>query len=131
VTSDLFGRLNKESLSISESPVSAAAFGSLLDLISDDTISGRIAKDVFEEMFTSGRDAAAIVEEKGLKQITDTGALEAIVDGVIARGTTQVEQYKSGNEKIIGWFVGQVMKESQGKANPQTVNALLREKLSG
>jgi aspartyl-tRNA(Asn)/glutamyl-tRNA(Gln) amidotransferase subunit B len=130
VTSDLFGRLNKESLSISESPVSAAALGSLLDLISDDTISGRIAKDVFEEMFASSKDATTIVEEKGLKQITDTGALETIVDAVIARGTVQVEQYKSGNEKIIGWFVGQVMKESQGKANPQAVNELLKAKLA-
>jgi aspartyl-tRNA(Asn)/glutamyl-tRNA(Gln) amidotransferase subunit B len=130
VTSDLFGRLNKESLSISESPVSAAALGSLLDLISDDTISGRIAKDVFEEMFASGKDATTIVEEKDLKQITDTGALETIVDAVIARGTVQVEQYKSGNEKIIGWFVGQVMKESQGKANPQAVNELLKAKLA-
>ena len=130
VTGDLFGRLNKESLSISESPVSAAALSGLLDLISDDTISGRIAKDVFEEMFTSGKDAAAIVEGKGLRQITDTGALEAIVDSVIACGTVQVEQYKSGNEKIIGWFVGQVMKESQGKANPKAVNELLKAKLA-
>ena len=130
VTGDLFGQLNKESLSISESPVSAAALGDLLDLISDDTISRRIAKDVFEEMFATGKVASAIIEEKGLKQITDTGALEAIVDGVIARGTIQVQQYKSGNEKIIGWFVGQVMKESQGKANPQAVNELLKTKLA-
>lgn len=131
VTSDLFARLNKAGLSISESPVTADALGGLLDLIADNTISGRIAKDVFDDMFESGKDAATIVEEKGLKQITDTGALDAIIDGVIARGEAQVEQYRSGNEKIIGWFVGQVMKESQGKANPQAVNEMLRKKLAG
>lgn len=130
VTGELFGRLNKASIEIADSPVSANAMGGLLDLIADNTISGRIAKDVFEEMFETGKDANVIVEEKGLKQITDTGALEAIVDAVIARGDAQVEQYRSGNEKIIGWFVGQVMKESQGKANPQAVNELLRAKLS-
>ena len=80
-------------------------------------------------MFKSGKDAAAIVDEKGLKQITDTGEIEAIVDAVIERGAAQTEQYRSGNEKIIGWFVGQVMKETQGKANPQAVNELLRKKL--
>ena len=129
VTGDLFGRLNKAGLSISESPVSADALGGLLDLLADGTISSRIAKDVFDEMFESGKDAAAIVDEKGLKQITDTGEIEAIVDAVIERGAAQAEQYRSGNEKIIGWFVGQVMKETQGKANPQAVNKLLRKKL--
>lgn len=129
VTGDLFGRLNKAGLSISESPVSADALGGLLDLLADGTISSRIAKDVFDEMFKSGKDAAAIVDEKGLKQITDTGEIEAIVDAVIERGAAQAEQYRSGNEKIIGWFVGQVMKETQGKANPQSVNKLLRKKL--
>ena len=129
VTGDLFGRLNKAGLSISESPVSADALGGLLDLLADGTISSRIAKDVFDEMFKSGKDAAAIVDEKGLKQITDTGEIEAIVDAVIERGAPQAEQYRSGNEKIIGWFVGQVMKETQGKANPQAVNKLLRKKL--
>ncbi|MED6311720.1 MAG: Asp-tRNA(Asn)/Glu-tRNA(Gln) amidotransferase subunit GatB, partial [Pseudomonadota bacterium] len=129
VTGDLFGRLNKAGLSISESPVSADALGGLLDLLADGTISSRIAKDVFDEMFKSGKDAAAIVDEKGLKQITDTGEIEAIVDAVIERGAAQAEQYRSGNEKIIGWFVGQVMKETQGKANPQAVNKLLRKKL--
>ena len=131
VTGELFARLNKDGLSISDSPISASALGGLLDLIADGTISGRIAKDVFEDMIVTGKDAAAIVEEKGLKQITDTGALEAIVDGVIARGEAQAEQFRSGNEKIIGWFVGQVMKETQGKANPQAVNEMLKWKMTG
>ena len=130
VTSDLFGRLNKSGIAISESPVSAEAMGGLLDLLSDGTISGRIAKDVFDNMFETGKDAAAIIEEKGLKQISDTGALEAIIDAVIEHGPNQVEQFRGGNEKVLGWFVGQVMKETQGKANPQTVNEILRRKLA-
>ena len=130
VTSDLFGRLNKSGIAISESPVSAEAMGDLLDLLADGTISGRIAKDVFDNMFETGKDAAAIIEEKGLKQISDTGALEAIIDAVIEHGPNQVEQFRGGNEKVLGWFVGQVMKETQGKANPQTVNEILRRKLA-
>ena len=129
ITSDLFGHLNKADLSISKTPVSAEALGGLLDLLADGTISNRIAKDVFEEMFDSGKDAAIIVEEKDLTQITNTGEIEAIVDTIIARGEKQTEQFRSGNEKIIGWFVGQVMKETQGKANPAVVNELLRKKL--
>ena len=130
VTSDLFGRLNKSGIAISESPVSAEAMAGLLDLLADGTISGRIAKDVFHNMFETGKDAAAIIEEKGLKQISDTGALEAIIDAVIEHGPNQVEQFRGGNEKVLGWFVGQVMKETQGKANPQTVNEILRRKLA-
>ena len=130
VTSDLFGRLNKSGIAISESPVSAEAMAGLLDLLADGTISGRIAKDVFDNMFETGKDAAAIIEEKGLKQISDTGALEAIIDAVIEHGPNQVEQFRGGNEKVLGWFVGQVMKETQGKANPQTVNEILRRKLA-
>ena len=130
VTSDLFGRLNKSGIAISESPVSAEAMAGLLDLLADGTISGRIAKDVFDIMFENGKDAAAIIEEKGLKQISDTGALEAIIDAVIEHGPNQVEQFRGGNEKVLGWFVGQVMKETQGKANPQTVNEILRRKLA-
>ena len=130
VTSDLFGRLNKSGIAISESPVSAEAMAGLLDLLADGTISGRIAKDVFHNMFETGKDAAAIIEEKGLKQISDTGALEAIIDAVIEHGPNQVEQFRGGNEKVLGWFVGQVMKETQGKANPQTVNKILRRKLA-
>ncbi len=131
VTSELFGQLNRHGLEIEDSPVSAASLGGLIDLISDGTISGRIARDVFEEMWASGKDAADIVEEKGLKQVSDTGAIEAAVDEAIANGAAQVEQFRAGNEKILGWFVGQVMKATQGKANPQMVNEILRKKLSG
>jgi aspartyl-tRNA(Asn)/glutamyl-tRNA(Gln) amidotransferase subunit B len=129
ITSELFGALNRHDLDIGDSPISAAQLGGLVDLIADGTISGRIAREVFEEMWVSGRAAADIVEDKGLKQVSDTGELEAIVDQVIASGAGQVEQFRSGNEKILGWFVGQVMKLSQGKANPQMVNEILRKKL--
>ena len=131
VTGDLFARLNKADLLIAQSPVSAAAMGGLLDLLSEGTISGRIAKDVFNEMFDSGKSAVTIIEEKGLKQITDTGELESLVEDIIKRGADQAEQFRAGNTKVLGWFVGQIMKETQGKANPQTVNELLRKKLSG
>ena len=131
LTGAFFGALNKSDLALAEAPVDAEKLGGLIDLIADDTISGRIAKDVFDAMWQSGKTASEIVEEKGLKQITDSGALEAIVDEVIARGTTQVEQYRGGNEKVLGWFVGQVMKASQGKANPGLVNQLLKRKLGG
>jgi len=130
VATSLFAVLNKQGLNIADSPISADNLGRLLDLIADGTISGRIAKEVFEIMVDTGGDPAAIVEEKGLTQITDTGAIEAAVDAAIAAGTAQVEQYKSGNEKVLGWFVGQVMKATQGKANPQAVNELLRRKLA-
>ena len=131
VTGELFRVLNDKGLSIGASPVSAAALGGLIDLIGDGTVSNRLAKDVFEEMAASGKDAATVVEEKGLKQISDTGAIEAVVDQVIASGPKQVEQFRSGNEKILGWFVGQIMKATGGKANPAAVNEILRKKLSG
>jgi len=131
VITNLFAVLKDKGTPISESPVSAEHLGKLLDLLSDDTISGRIAKDVFEIMVETGKDPADIVEEKGLKQITDAGAIEAAVDQVIAENPAQVEQFRSGNEKIAGWFVGQVMKATQGKANPGQVNQLLRDKLKG
>ena len=130
ITSDLFGVLNKRGLDITESPVSADQLGGLIDLISDGTISGRIAKDVFDEMVESGKAAADIVSEKGLKQVSDTGELETIINGIIAGADNQVAQFRSGNEKIIGWFVGQVMQQTQGKANPKIVNELLRKKLT-
>jgi aspartyl-tRNA(Asn)/glutamyl-tRNA(Gln) amidotransferase subunit B len=130
VTSDLFGYLNKEDLDIADSPVAAKQLGALVGLISDGTISGRIARDVFTEMCATSKDPAVVVEEKGLKQISDSGELEGIVDEAIAKGPAQVEQYKSGNEKIIGWFVGQVMQATKGQANPQMVNKILRKKLS-
>ena len=125
---DLYFNGNKEIL---ESPVSAENLGKLLDLLADDTISGRIAKDVFEIMFATGQDPAAIVEEKGLKQITDTGAIEAAVDQAISENPEQADEVRAGNGKAIGWFVGQVMQKTQGKANPQVVNKLLRDKLGG
>jgi aspartyl-tRNA(Asn)/glutamyl-tRNA(Gln) amidotransferase subunit B len=130
VNTNLFALLNKRGLSVADSPISAEHLGKLLDLIADDTISGRIAKDVFEIMAETGGDPEAIVAEKGLKQITDTGAIEAAVDKAIAAGPEQVAQFKAGNPKVVGWFVGQVMKATQGKANPQQVNQLLRKKLS-
>jgi aspartyl-tRNA(Asn)/glutamyl-tRNA(Gln) amidotransferase subunit B len=129
ITSDLFGALNKADLEIGDSPISAERLGGLIDLIADDTISGRIAKDVFDIMFETGEAAADIVEQRGLRQVTDTGAIETVVDGIIAANPGQVEQYRSGNQKVMGWFVGQVMKETQGKANPKAVNEILRAKL--
>jgi len=131
VMSELFARLNRADLVLAESPVSPEALGGLLDLVADDTISARTGKDVFNEMFETGKDAATIVDEKGLKQITDTGAIEGIVDAIVAANPDNVVQYQGGNQKVIGWFVGQVMKETQGKANPKLVNELLRKKLAG
>ncbi len=130
ITAELFGRLNKAGVSIENSPVSTEKLSGLLDLIKDNTISGKIAKDVFDIMFETGKDAAAIVEEKGLKQVTDTGAIEKIVDAVLAANPDKIAEYKSGKDKLFGFFVGQVMKESQGKANPAILNELLKKKLS-
>lgn len=130
VTCELFAVLNKTGKSITESPVSAENLGKLVELISNDTISGRTAKDVFEMMVEEGdKDPAIIVEEKGLKQVTDTGAIESIVDAVIASNPDNVEAYRGGKVNLMGWFVGQVMKETGGKANPGAVNKLLKEKL--
>ena len=131
VTTELFGVLNKEGRDIGDSPVSAENLGGLIDLIADNTISGRIAKDVFAEMVASGKTADAIVEEKGLKQVSDTGAIETMIDEVLAANQDKVEEYRGGKDKLFGFFVGQVMKASQGKANPGVVNQLLKSKLSG
>ena len=131
VTGELFGALNKANKSVTESPVSAAQGADLLALIEDGTISGRIAKDVFEIMFETGKDADAIVEEKGLKQVSDTGEIEKIIDEVIAANPGQLGQYRAGKDKLIGFFVGQVMKATGGKANPGVVNQLLKPKLDG
>lgn len=130
MTSELFARLNKLEKEIEDSPVTPQAFGGLLELIEDNTISGKIAKQVLDKMFESGADAATIVEEEGLKQVTDTGAIESMVDEVLAANADKVEAYKGGQEKLFGFFVGQVMKASQGKANPQAVNEVLKQKLS-
>jgi aspartyl-tRNA(Asn)/glutamyl-tRNA(Gln) amidotransferase subunit B len=131
VINELLGALNKDGKTLSESPITAEQLGGLLALIADNTISGKIAKDVFAEMMVSGKNAAAIVEEKGLKQVTDTGAIEKIVDEVIAENPDNVAAYKGGKDKLFGFFVGQVMKKSQGKANPDIVNNLLKQKLGG
>ncbi len=128
VTVELFGVLNKEGKTLAESPVSAAALGQLIDLIADGTLSGRLAKDVFEIMVETGSDPAVIVEERGLRQVTDTGAIEAAVDAVLAANPDKVEAAKA-KPQLAGWFVGQVMKATGGKANPATVNALLKAKL--
>ncbi|HEX3882234.1 MAG TPA: Asp-tRNA(Asn)/Glu-tRNA(Gln) amidotransferase subunit GatB [Stellaceae bacterium] len=130
VMGDLFGALHKVGFGIEESPVDAGQLGALIDLIADGTISGRIAKDVFAEMVDSGKDPGAIVEAKGLRQVTDTGAIEAAVDAALAANPGQVAQY-AANPKVLGFFVGQVMKATQGKANPALVNELLRKKLAG
>jgi aspartyl-tRNA(Asn)/glutamyl-tRNA(Gln) amidotransferase subunit B len=129
MTVELFGVLNRTGKTIGESPVSAEALGKLIGLISDNTISGRIAKDVFAIMVEEGGDPAAIVEAKGLRQVTDTGAIEAAIDAVIAANPAKVEEVKL-KPKLAGWFVGEVMKKTGGKANPQAVNAILKQKLS-
>ncbi|MEL6369296.1 MAG: Asp-tRNA(Asn)/Glu-tRNA(Gln) amidotransferase subunit GatB [Pseudomonadota bacterium] len=128
VTTELFGALNKKGLEIDASPVSAAHLGKLIDLLSSDVISGRIAKDVFAIMFEEGGDPEVIVEERGLKQVTDTGAIEAAIDEIIAANPDQVAQVKE-KPKTFGWFVGQVMKATGGKANPKAVNEILKSKL--
>jgi aspartyl-tRNA(Asn)/glutamyl-tRNA(Gln) amidotransferase subunit B len=132
VTSELFGQLNRTDRGVEESPVAAAQLGRLIDLIQDGTISGRIAKDVFAEMFDTGRDPDAIVTAKGLRQVSDAGEIEAVVERIVAENPGQAEQYRSGaNPKVVGWFVGQVMKATHGRANPQLVNEVLRRQLEG
>jgi len=130
MTGELFGRLNKLGVAIEDSPITAEKLGRLLALIEDNTISGKIAKDVLDLMFESGKDAAAIVEEKGMKQVTDTGAIEKVIDEVMAANGDKVAEYRSGKDKLFGFFVGQVMKASGGKANPAAVNELLKKKLT-
>jgi aspartyl-tRNA(Asn)/glutamyl-tRNA(Gln) amidotransferase subunit B len=125
---ELFGRLNKEGKEIAESPVSAAQIGGIVDLIGTGAISGKIAKDLFEIVWTEGGDPAAVVEARGMKQVTDTGAIEKVVDEIIAANSDKVEAVKA-KPTMLGWFVGQVMKASGGKSNPQAVNELLKAKL--
>jgi aspartyl-tRNA(Asn)/glutamyl-tRNA(Gln) amidotransferase subunit B len=131
VTAELFGRLNKAGIGITESPVRAAALGELIGLIEDNTISGKIAKTVFDKMLESGKPAKQIVEEEGLVQVTDLGAIEAAVDAVIAANADKVTEYRAGKDKLFGFFVGQVMKATGGKANPVMLNDLLKKKLGG
>ena len=131
VLGELFGRLNKENMELEESPVSAEALSLLVARIDDGTISGKIGKQVFDAMWNGDNDGDAdkIIEAKGLKQITDTGAIEAMIDEVIAANPSQVEEYRAGKEKLLSFFVGAVMKASRGKANPAQLNQLLRDKL--
>ncbi len=129
VMGDLFAYLNKECLSITKSPVSAVNLGALVGLIEDNTISGKIAKDVFQMMIETGKAPLTIVEEKGLKQTTDTGAIEKIVEEVLTANPDKVAEIKAGKEKLKGWLVGQIMKASQGKANPALANQILNKKL--
>jgi aspartyl-tRNA(Asn)/glutamyl-tRNA(Gln) amidotransferase subunit B len=124
----LFGRLNKEGKDISTSPVTADQVGTMLDLIKDGTISGKIAKDLFEIVWNEGGDPRSIVAQRGMKQVTDTGAIEKIVDDIVGKNPDKVADARS-NPKAIGWFVGQVMKASGGKASPQAVNEILKRKL--
>jgi aspartyl-tRNA(Asn)/glutamyl-tRNA(Gln) amidotransferase subunit B len=129
ITGDFFAALNRANATIETSPVSAAALGELIDLITDQTINGRIAKDVFEEMVKTGKMPGAIVNEKGLKQVTDTGAIESAVAAILAANPDKVAEYKAGKDKLFGFFVGQVMKAMQGKANPALVNDIIKQQL--
>ncbi len=130
VTGDFFAALNRTGLGIEESPVGAEALGELLDLIADKTINGKIAKDVLAIMFETGERPGAIVDARGLRQVVDTGAIEAAIDQVMAANADKVAEYRSGKEKLFGFFVGQVMKAMQGKGNPALVNEVLKQKLA-
>jgi aspartyl-tRNA(Asn)/glutamyl-tRNA(Gln) amidotransferase subunit B len=129
LNNEILGRLNRDGRAITDCPVSAAANSAILAMIADGTISGKIAKDVLDIAWSDGGDPRRIVEERGLRQVTDTHAIETAVAAVIAANPQKVEEVKA-KPKLIGWFVGQVMKETGGKANPQAVNAVLRERLA-
>ena len=131
VMGDLFGALNRLGIGIGRSPVSAGQLGALIDLIADGTVSGRLAKDVFAEMVAIGSDPAAIVAAKGLRQVTDRAAIETAIDTVLAAQADKVAEYRAGRDKLYGFFVGQIMRATQGKANPAVVNQLLKKKLAG
>ncbi len=130
IAGELSGFLNRDNKDIAQSPVTAAMMAGLLTRLADNTISGKIAKDVLEAMWAGEGDADAVIEKKGLRQITDAGAIEKVVDDVIAKNPKQLEQYRAGKETLFGFFVGQVMKATQGKANPAQVNELLKKKLA-
>ena len=131
VMGDLFGALNRTGRSIETSPVSAQALGEMLDLMADGTINGRIAKDVFEAMVETGSSPSAIVDQRGLRQVTDTGAIDAAIEAVVAANPDKVAQYRGGKDKLFGFFVGQVMKATAGKGNPGLINDGLRKRLDG
>jgi len=129
VTGELFGALNRTGIGVAEAPVQAPALGQLLARIRDETVSGKIAKQVFESMWASGRSADEIIDAEGLRQVTDDSEIEQFVDQVLSDNPGQIEQYRAGKDKVFGFFVGQVMKSSKGKANPKRVNELLKQKL--
>jgi aspartyl-tRNA(Asn)/glutamyl-tRNA(Gln) amidotransferase subunit B len=129
ITGDFFAALNRTGRSIENSPVSAASLGELLDLIADKTINGRIAKDVFEIMVDTGEPPGAIVEQRGLRQVTDTSAIDAAVDAIMAANESKVAEYRAGKDKLFGFFVGQTIKSMGGKANPAIVNEAVKRKL--
>lgn len=130
VMGDFAAALNRDGLEIGACPVNARMLGGLIRRIADNTLSGKIAKQVFEAMWEGEGDADSIIEKRGLKQITDTGAIEQAIDEVLAANPEQVNQYRAGKDKLLGFFVGQVMKATQGKANPAQLNQLLKEKLN-
>ena len=126
---ELSGALNRDGLEVDASRVPATALAGLLARIGDDTISGKLAKEVFEAMWSEGRGADEIIDARGLRQITDTGAIEQAIDAIMAANPKQLAEYRSGKDKLFGFFVGQVMKATQGKANPAQLNELLKRKL--
>jgi len=129
VTGDLFAAINRTKTSIAEPPVPAAHLGALLDLLADKTLSGTLAKQVFEAMVEEGKSPGAIVEARGLRQVTDSGAIERIVAGVLDANADKVAEYRSGKDKLFGFFVGQTMKAMQGKGNPTLVNDAVKKLL--
>lgn len=131
MSSELFGALNKANLDITESPISSAQLGKLIARIADDTISGKIAKTIFEALWQREGEVDEIIEARGLKQVSDSGAIEKMIDDIIAAHPQQVSDYRSGKDKLFGFFVGQAMKASGGKLNPKQLNELLKKKLAG
>ncbi|MBS0643163.1 MAG: Asp-tRNA(Asn)/Glu-tRNA(Gln) amidotransferase GatCAB subunit B, partial [Proteobacteria bacterium] len=131
VMGDFFAALNKLGRSIEDPPVTAGQLGGLLDLMADSTINGKIAKDVFEAMIETGKDAGVIVDERGLRQVTDTGAIDAAIDAILTANADKVAEYRAGKDKLFGFFVGQTMKAMAGKGNPALVNQVLKQKLAG
>ncbi len=130
IIGELNALLNKNELSLADSKITSSNFAALILKISDGTISGKIAKDILEDIWESGNAVSEIIDSKGLKQISDTGEIEKVIDEILENNKSQVEAYKSGKDKLFGFFVGQVMKATQGKANPGMVNQLLKDKLS-
>ena len=130
IIGDLFSFLNKNNIEIQNSPVKPINLGELIDLIADSTISGKLAKTVFEDMFQNKKKPKEIIEQKDLKQITDSGEIEKVIIKVLDSNVDKVNEYKSGKEKLLGYFVGQVMQKTKGKANPQAVNEILKKKLA-